>query len=115
MRAQTRTPKPVFHFSALLLCYETCHEDVFDDTVSFIRSLRCPFDRRAFFKRGFRERHACLRWVRAVLPSCYMRYGTFTLVRFGRLGLLKPKLNWKPLKPDARKAEMASSLFVGAD
>ncbi|MDX8348277.1 hypothetical protein SLH49_09780 [Cognatiyoonia sp. IB215446] len=34
------------------------------------------------------------------------------LVKFGRLGLLKPKLNWKPMKPDARALAIKSSLFV---
>ena len=34
------------------------------------------------------------------------------LVRFGRLGLLKPKINWKPLSPDQRKKDLGASLFL---
>lgn len=66
----------------------------------------------ALFVVGFTGRDIALALVSVAIAAFLYVARYAYLVRFGRLGLLAPKINWKPLDPDQRKKDRDSSLFI---
>lgn len=65
----------------------------------------------ALFLAAPTERDITLALVAVALAGALYLARHAYLLRFRRLGLLKPKINWKPLSPDQRKNDLAASLF----